>query len=88
MSKWKRLDLIYKMGHPEPGELVAIRLVPKSGPASGSGDRYEIGCFQPDPRSGSKKLWWHNGRWGSDDPANLKKRYDIWWCPVAAFDGI
>jgi hypothetical protein len=28
MSKWKRLNLVTKRGHPKPGELVALRLVP------------------------------------------------------------
>ena len=88
MSKWKRLDLTTKPGHPGPDELVALRLVRKTGLFCGTGERYQIGYLQPDPRSTSKKLWWHEGNWGSDDPARLKQHYDIWWCPVAPFDGI
>lgn len=88
MGKWKRLDLTAKLGHPEANELVALRLVPKAGGLFGSGERYEIGYLQPDPRSKSKKLWWHKGNFGSDDPSRMKKCNDIWWCRVAPFDSI
>ena len=88
MSKWKRLDLAVKFGHPEPDELTAIRTVPRTGLVCGSGERFEIGYLQPHPRSESKKLWWFKGNGGVTDLAQLKKRYDIWWCPVATFDGM
>lgn len=88
MSKWKRLDLRKKEASPRPGELVALRMTPSNGRATFySSERYDIGYFKPDERSTSKKLWWHGNR-GTDDMVWLKKHYDIWWCPVAAYDGI
>lgn len=85
--KWKRLDLRKKEASPNPGELVALRMSPSNGHAKFySSERYDIGCFKTDERSTSKKPWWHGCR-GTDDPTRLKKHYDIWWCPVAEFDG-
>jgi len=87
MFKWKRLDLRSKEASPRPGELVALRMMPNNGRATFySSERYDIGYFKADERCG-KKLWLHGSR-GTDDPARLKQHYDIWWCPVAPFDGI
>lgn len=87
MQKWKRLDLRRRELRPKAGELVAMRMVCKISGAFSSGERYEIGRLEPDPRSSSNKLWWHTGRGSSADLAGLRPRYDIWWCPVSEFDG-
>lgn len=87
MGNWKKLDLTARYGHPEPEELVALRMGPKTELFCGSGERYEIGHLRPDPRSKSRKLWWDTGHFGGEDPVRMKKRYDIWWCPVPKYDG-
>lgn len=87
MPKWKRLDMSREGGHPEQGELTALRMVPSNGRATYyASERYDIGMFWRDERSSSRKLWWHSTR-GVDSIPRLKKHYDIWWCPVAEFDG-
>jgi len=85
MSKWIRLDLIAGRGKPEPERLVALLLKPSNGKAFCKRGRYDIGEFKYDPKGG-RKLWWH-GTCGCEDPAGLKKHYEIWWCPVTEFDG-
>lgn len=89
MSGWRRLDLISRNGKPTPERLVAIRKVPVSGRATFyNSEQYDIGCFKQESRvPGSRKLWWHGTR-GPQDPARMKKHYDIWWCPVQEFDGL
>lgn len=87
MPKWKRLDMSRADGHPEAGQLTAFRMIPSNGRATYyAKERYDIGTFWRDERSNSRKLWWH-GSQGANDIARLKKHYDIWWLPVAEFDG-
>jgi hypothetical protein len=87
MSKWKRLDLTRIDLKPRPDELTAIRIVPKIGYVFGPAERHEIGYLRPDPRSSSPKLWWQTDSGNVVDPARMRKKNDIWWCPVAPFDG-
>ena len=85
MYAWKRLDLRKMDSRPKSGQLVALRMA--HNPAIPFGDeRFDIGYFKEDERSKSKKLWWY-GNHGNSDPSGMKKHYDIWWCPVAPFDG-
>lgn len=87
MYAWKRLDLRKAESRPRVGQLVALRMEPNNGRATFyKSERYDIGSFREDERSKSKKLWWY-GNHGNSDPSGLKKHYDIWWCPVAEFDG-
>lgn len=86
---WKRMDMRTREGHPEPGELVALRLMTNKGnDPFYRHERYDIGKFALDARDAkSKKLWWYGTR-GSEAPASMNKHSEIWWCPVAQFDGI
>ncbi|WP_294854312.1 hypothetical protein [uncultured Oscillibacter sp.] len=87
MPKWKRLDMSRADGHPEAGCLTALRLIPSRGRTAYLGRvRYDVGTFKRDERSDSRKLWWHGDR-GVEDVGGMKKHYDIWWLPVAEFDG-
>lgn len=84
MSKWQQLDLINPCGHPQPGQLTALRLIPSNDrSAFYSREQYDIGTFQADPQTG-RKLWWH-GAHGTQDPTRMKKHYTIWWCEVPDF---
>lgn len=87
MPRWTRLDLRSAINMPLDGCLVALRMVPKTGYFKPV--RHEIGYFKSDEfdKSKSKKLWWHHGN-GTDDPARMKKQFDIWWCPQPPFDGV
>lgn len=85
MSKWQRLDLTCAHGHPEHGQLVALWIIEKHAPHPAfKGEWRDIGRFCTEKSTG-KKLWWRGMR-GTEDPVRLKKRYDIWWCPVCEFD--
>lgn len=87
MGKWKRLDLISLYGHPEAGQLVALRMLPNNGSATFYKDaKYDIGEFQTATEKG-RKLWWC-GTCGTQDPVRMKKHYVIWWCPVHPFDAL
>ena len=84
IEKWKRLDLRSKVNAPCLGELVAIRMYPKNDRSTFyRSERYEIGRFEMD----GGKLWWKSSR-STEDPVKIKQHYDVWWCPIPAFDGI
>lgn len=85
MNDWRQLDLSKPACRPRPDQLVALRLTPTGSRATYYRDkRYDIGTFRADPNTG-RKLWWH-GTSGCEDPARLRKHYEIWWCEVPAFD--
>lgn len=85
MSKWYRLELNRLDGRPALDQLVALRMLPPNGRATFYKDaKYDIGRFQTETHM-SRKLWWHGTR-GTNDPARMKKHYDIWWCPVQPFN--
>lgn len=86
MSNWKRLDMRRKDLRPEVGALTALRMTPNNGRATFyRSERYDIGYLEAD--DGGRKLWWHS-TCGTSDFKRWKQHYDIWWCPVAEFDGI
>lgn len=85
MRKRKPLDMVRAYGHPEPGQLVVLRMVPSNGSATFYKDaRYDVGKFETDTSTG-RKLWRHSDH-GTRDPVKLKKHYHIWWCPLTPFD--
>ena len=78
---WKYLNLATRSGHPHAFDLVALRLVPlKDGATFYREERYDIGTFEPDEKTG-RKLWWHGTR-GIEDPCKLQKKYEITWYPI------
>ena len=84
MNKWIRLELNHVNGRPDTDQLVALRMLPNNGSATFYKDaKYDIGSFQTETDK-SRKLWWC-GTHGTQDPARMKKHYDIWWCPVQPF---
>lgn len=88
MSKWRKLDMASKTGHPPADMLVALYLAPTNGRSTCYRRiEYDIGSFKPDSRDNSRKLWWH-GTHSTQDPTRMKKHYTIWWCPVHEFDGM
>ena len=87
MSNWKPLDLIHPDGHPKPGQLVALRLIPSNEESIFSHAKYDIGEFRPDFNGTGRKLWWH-GTHGCQDPTHMKKRYNIFWCILPHFDAL
>lgn len=77
-----------KSGHPAADVLVALYLNPTNGRSTCYRRiEYDIGCFKPDSRDNSQKLWWH-GKRCVQDPTRMKNHYTIWWCPVTEFDGV
>lgn len=85
MSKWKPLELNRRDGRPDVGQLAVLRMIPSNGSATFYTDaRYDIGKFQTESDK-HRKLWW-SGTCGTKDPVRMKKRYNIWWCPVHPFD--
>jgi hypothetical protein len=78
MIKWKRLDLRSKADTPATGALTVFRMQHRIDQSV----RYDVGHLETDGR----KTWLRSTR-GTEDPARLKRRYDIWWCPVPEFDG-
>lgn len=85
MSNWKRLELNRQDGRPNVDQLVALRMLPNNGSATFYKDaKYDIGRFQMETDK-SRKLWW-SGCHGTQDPAKMKRHYNIWWCPVQRFD--
>ena len=88
MSKWRKLDMASKTGHPPADMLVALYLDPTNGRSTYYRHiEYDVGCFKPDSRENSRKLWWH-GTHSTQDPTRMKKHYTIWWCPVPEYDGL
>lgn len=85
MAHWKRLDLSATFTHPPINRWTVLRIMPKTGLQTDV--RHDIGYFQPDPRSTSRKLWWY-GSQGCEDPAKLKQGNDIWWCLMPPFDAV
>lgn len=86
MMHWRRLDMRRKDAMPPIGSLAALRMTPTNGRSTFyHEERYDIGRFKTEEKG--RKAWWHGSR-GVDNPTRLRKHYDIWWCPVAEFDGI
>lgn len=84
---WKRLDLRCKNTMPPLNTLAALCLRPVNGRAVFyRSEQYEIGRFQRESDDRRGKVWWHSSR-GVNDPARMRKHYDIWWCPIPNFDG-
>jgi len=85
---WYKFDPREKAYLPPEGMLVALRLSPRNGASTRYGkETYDIGRFQKDERnSASRKQWWH-GAGRLHDPVEMRKHYNILWCPVPEYDG-
>jgi len=85
---WYKFDPKEKAHQPPEGMLVALRLDPKDKASVRYGkETYDIGRFQRDARNpASRKQWWH-GASRLCDPVEMRKHYDIRWCPVPEYDG-
>ena len=75
MSKWRRLDMASKTGHPPADMLVALYLDPTNGRSTCYRRiEYDIGSFKPDSRDNSRKLWWH-GTHSTQDPTQIGRAH-------------
>lgn len=58
MSKWRKLDMASKAGHPPTDMLVALYLNPTNGRSTRYRKiEYDIGSFKPDSQENTCKLW-------------------------------
>lgn len=86
MNRWRELNLNSSWDCPAVGALTVLRLTPKNEEViPPSRNRYDVGRFTRDPKTG-RKLWWH-GTCSCEDPVRLKKRFKIIWCAIDDPDG-
>jgi hypothetical protein len=76
--KWRRLDLRTKADVPESEALTVFRMQLRADQSI----KHHVGHIE----FYGRKAWMYSTR-GVEDPARLKQKYDIWWCPVPEFDG-